>query len=55
MILGGKLNMLDEFRVQKEDLMKQFQIQEENQKKQELRHRETLHNIEKDFILKKIQ
>ncbi|KAK7585928.1 hypothetical protein V9T40_000107 [Parthenolecanium corni] len=53
-LLNGKLNVLDEFRAQREDLMKQFQIQEEAQKHQEVRHQETLHNIEKGFILKKL-
>lgn len=53
--IDGKLNVLDEFRAQREDLMKQFQVQEEAQKQQEIRHQETLHNIEKSFILKKLQ
>lgn len=54
-IADGKLNVLDEFRVQKDELMRKFQQQEEARKEQEVRHQETLHNIEKDFILKKIQ
>ncbi|XKL64981.1 hypothetical protein PGB90_005067 [Kerria lacca] len=53
-LLNGKLNVLDEFRVQKENLVEKFQSQEEAQKQQELRHQETLHSVEKDFILKKI-
>ncbi|XP_065203982.1 cilia- and flagella-associated protein 157 [Planococcus citri] len=53
-LLNGKLNVLDEFRVQKDELMRKFQQQEEARKEQEVRHQETLHNIEKDFILKKI-
>jgi succinyl-CoA synthetase beta subunit len=55
LVLDGKLNVLDEFRLQKEELTKKFEQQEEEQKLQELKHQETLHNIERDFILKKIQ
>lgn len=47
--------MLDEFRIQKDELMRKFQMQEEAQKQQELRHQETLHDIEKNFILKKLR
>lgn len=49
----GKLNVLDEFRVQKEELMSKFQMQEESQKQQEVKYQEMMRDMEKDFILKK--
>ncbi|CAH2316230.1 Hypothetical predicted protein [Pelobates cultripes] len=53
MLLAGKLASLEEFRVQKEELMAKFAALEEKLKKQEEDHKETLYKIEKKAVLDK--
>lgn len=49
----GKLNSLEEFRAQKEELTVKFASQEEKMAEQERRHEKNLYEHEKKFILEK--
>ncbi|XP_076823875.1 cilia- and flagella-associated protein 157-like [Clavelina lepadiformis] len=53
MILGGKLSSLEEFKVQKEDLMKKFADMEEKLQTQEKNHQEIIYNLEKKAVVGK--
>ncbi|XP_039767691.1 cilia- and flagella-associated protein 157 isoform X2 [Ornithorhynchus anatinus] len=53
MVLGGKLAALDDFRLQKEELMAQFALLEEQLKKQELEYKEHIYHLEKKAVLDK--
>lgn len=54
-LLTGKLNSLEEFRIQKDDLMAKFDLQETELREQSHRHKETLHEMEKRQIIDKNQ
>ena len=51
MILGGKLAALEEFKMQKEDLMAKFAIMEEELKKKDQNHKEDICNLEKKAVM----
>uniref|UniRef100_A0A8C3RZH9 Cilia- and flagella-associated protein 157 n=1 Tax=Chelydra serpentina TaxID=8475 RepID=A0A8C3RZH9_CHESE len=53
MLLSGKLAALEEFRIQKEDLMGKFAAVEEQLKKQEEDHKEYIYNLERKAVLDK--
>ncbi|XP_060106959.1 cilia- and flagella-associated protein 157 [Heteronotia binoei] len=53
MALSGKLASLEEFRVQKEELMARFADLEEQLKKQEADHKEYIYNLDKKAVLDK--
>jgi len=53
MILGGKLSSLEEFKIQKEDLMKKFADLEEQLKQQEADHKDTIYNLERKAVVDK--
>lgn len=52
-LLTGKLNSLEEFRIQKDELMAKFDQQETDLKEQNQRHKETLYELEQKQILDK--
>lgn len=52
-MLSGKLNSLEEFRAQRDNLMAQFEAQEANYASQELHYKKILHETEKKFIVSK--
>jgi len=53
MILGGKLAALEEFKVQKEDLMAKFAMMEEELAKKDTEHKEHLYTLEKKAVMDK--
>ncbi|XP_077162265.1 cilia- and flagella-associated protein 157 isoform X2 [Paroedura picta] len=53
MVLSGKLAALEEFKVQKDELMAKFADMEEQLKKQEADHKEYVYNLEKKAVLDK--
>lgn len=53
MILGGKLAALEEFKVQKEDLMAKFAMMEEELAKKDADHKDHLYTLEKKAVMDK--
>ncbi|XP_015753145.1 PREDICTED: uncharacterized protein C9orf117 homolog [Acropora digitifera] len=53
MVLGGKLASLEEFRVQKEDLMAKFAKMEEELETQQKDHKEVIYNLERKAVVDK--
>lgn len=53
MILGGKLASLEEFKVQKEDLMAKFAMMEEELKQKEQDHKDSIYTLEKKAVMDK--
>ncbi|XP_005992170.1 cilia- and flagella-associated protein 157 [Latimeria chalumnae] len=53
MILAGKLASLEQFRVQKEDLMAQFAALEEQLKREAEEHKDVLYNLERKSVIDK--
>lgn len=53
-LLSGKLNYLEEFRLQHDDLMAKFDQQDRNLKEQEQRHKDTLYELEHKQIKEKV-
>lgn len=53
-LLAGKLNYLEEFRLQHDDLMAKFDQQDRNLKEQEQRHKDTLYKLEHKQIAEKV-
>ncbi|XP_044124396.1 cilia- and flagella-associated protein 157 [Bufo gargarizans] len=53
MLLAGKLASLEEFRVQKEELMAKFAALEEKLRKQEEEHKDMMYKLEKKAVLDK--
>lgn len=54
-LLKGKLNSLEEFRVQRDDLLAKFDEQETKLKEYTRMHQNTIHNIEQKTIIEKDQ
>lgn len=54
-LLSGKLNYLEEFRLQHDDLMAKFDQQDRHLKEQEQRHKDTLYELEHKQIAEKVQ
>lgn len=54
-LLAGKLNYLEEFRLQHDDLMAKFDQQDRNLKEQEQRHKDTLYELEHKQIAEKVR
>ncbi|XP_069741843.1 cilia- and flagella-associated protein 157 [Narcine bancroftii] len=53
MILAGKLDALEEFRVQKDDLMAKFAVLEQQLKQQEEAHSDIIYNLERRAVVDK--
>ena len=53
MVLGGKLASLEEFRIQKEDLLNKFAEMEELLKSQEQDHKEQIYQLERKAVVDK--
>ena len=53
LITDGKLASLEEFKVQKEDLMAKFSNMEDKLKKQEEHHKEVIYNLERKQVVDK--
>lgn len=52
-LAAGKLDALEEFRIQKEDLMAKFAALEEQLKQQEEEHSEIIYNLERRAVVDK--
>ncbi|KFO19469.1 hypothetical protein H920_19185 [Fukomys damarensis] len=52
-VLGGKLAALEEFRLQREDLMYKFSSLEDQLQKQESEYKDSMYNLEKKLVLDK--
>uniref|UniRef100_A0A2A4JQ41 Cilia- and flagella-associated protein 157 n=1 Tax=Heliothis virescens TaxID=7102 RepID=A0A2A4JQ41_HELVI len=52
-LLAGKLNMLEEFKAVRTDLMEKFENQEIEFKEQEMKYKRTIYNTEKKFVISK--
>lgn len=52
-VSGGKLAALEEFKVQKEDLMAKFAMMEEELAKKDADHKEHLYSLEKKAVMDK--
>ncbi|XP_041368419.1 cilia- and flagella-associated protein 157-like [Gigantopelta aegis] len=53
MILGGKLASLEEFKVQKEDLMAKFALMEEELKQKDKDHKDSIYSLERKAVIDK--
>ncbi|GLG99288.1 Uncharacterized protein GBIM_05775 [Gryllus bimaculatus] len=52
-LLTGKLNSLEDFRLQRDDLVKKFKLQEEQMGVQDEKHKQIIYEVEKKFIIAK--
>ncbi|KAM7355412.1 cilia- and flagella-associated protein 157 [Cochliomyia hominivorax] len=52
-LLNGKLNSLDEFRIQRDVLLAKFDDQEQQLKEKDRSHQETIYNIEQKAVVEK--
>jgi hypothetical protein len=53
MVLGGKLASLEEFKVQKEDLMAKFAKLENELESNKLEHKDVIYNLERKAVVDK--
>ena len=53
LFLGGKLASLEEFKVQKEELMAKFAKMEEELRQKEKDHQDSIYNLERKAVIDK--